>query len=294
MVAGCRARASDIGESIDALLGHYTRYSRSLLRHIPRWIPTPGHLKLKRALRRIRDTVQTIIVQKRAGLRDDANDLLSLLLLRARDDEGAGFSDQQLRDEAITMFVAGHETTALALSYALMLLAAHPDELAKAHAEVDSVLGSRAATAADMPKLKFCESVITESMRMHPPVWVFGREIAREITLDGHRFVPGEQIWCAAWLNHRDPRWFPDPMVFKPDRWTEQFKADLPRFAYFPFGGGPRVCIGNHFAMMESTLVLATILQKRTFTTGPNHQLVYEISATMRPKLGVRLIPSER
>jgi cytochrome P450 len=291
--SGLPREADGIGEAIDEVLDHYTNYSRSLLRYLPRWLPTPGNVKLERAIHHIRSVVDTIIAKKRSELNDEANDLLSLLL-RARDDEGTGFTNQQLRDEAITMFVAGHETTALALSYALMQLAANPDVLAKAHAEVDAVLGSRAATAADMTKLTLCASIITESMRLHPPVWVFGREVISRFELDGHMFVPGEQVWCSAWVNHRDPRWFADPLEFKPERWTAELEASLPRFAYFPFGGGPRVCIGNHFAMMEGALVLATILQKRTFTTGPNHQLVYEISATMRPKLGVRLVPHQR
>lgn len=285
--------ADQVGVALHTAMDYFMNYTRSIKRIIPKWLPIPAHLRMRKAIKTIDATLMQIIAQRRATLNEEAIDLVSLLL-RARDDEGSGLTDQQLRDEAITIFLAGHETVALALAYTLMLLAQHPEAQAKAHAEIDSVLRGRPATAADMPKLTFLEQIVTESMRLYPPAWIVAREPTKPYELCGYTLTTREQVWIPTWTVHRDARWFPEPTAFKPERWTAEMKEALPRFAYFPFGGGPRICIGNHFAMMEAVLGLATLLQERSYTLAPEHVLELECSVTMRPKHGVQLIPHAR
>lgn len=285
--------ADRVGAALHTAMDYFLNYTRSIKRIIPKWLPIPAHLRMRKAIKTIDATLMQIIAQRRATLNDDAIDLVSLLL-RARDDAGSGLTDQQLRDEAITIFLAGHETVAIALAYTLMLLAEHPEAQAKAHAEIDSVLQGRPATAADMPKLTFLEQIVNESMRLYPPAWIIAREPTAPYELHGHTLSTREQVWISTWVVHRDARWFPEPEAFKPERWSAEMKDGLPRFAYFPFGGGPRICIGNHFAMMEAVLGLATLLQKRGYKPAPEHRLELECSVTLRPKHGVWLVPHTR
>ncbi len=285
--------AENVGDALHTAMDYFLNYTRSMKRLIPKWLPIPAHLRMRKARNTIDATVMQVIAQRRAAASDEAIDLISLLL-KARDDEGSGLTDRQLRDEAITIFLAGHETTALALAYGLMLLAQHPEIQAKAHAEVDTVLAGRKASAADYPRLSFLDQIITETMRLYPPAWVVAREPSEVYDLAGLRIGTREQVWISQWIVHRDARWFPEPDAFKPERWTADMREQLPRFAYFPFGGGPRICIGNHFAQMEAVLVLATLLQARSYTQAPDHELRLECSVTMRPAKGVRLIPHAR
>ncbi|MEZ0312254.1 MAG: cytochrome P450 [Myxococcota bacterium] len=285
--------AEQVSVALHSAMDYFLHYSRSMKRLIPKWLPIPAHLRMRRAVKTIDGTLMQIIAARRAALTEDATDLLSLLL-RARDDEGAGLTDVQLRDEAVTAFVAGHETTALALAYTLMLLATHPEVQTRVHAELDAVLGSRRPTAADMGRLSYLDAVLSESLRLYPPAWGMAREAREPYTLGGHLVRKGDEVWTLVWLVHRDPRWFEEPEAFKPERWTPELRDKLPRYAYLPFGGGPRICIGSHFALMESLLVLATILQRRSFTTAPDHALALTCSMTLRPKHGVRLIPHAR
>lgn len=282
--------SEQVGEALHTAMDFFLNYSRSLKRLIPKWLPIPAHLRMRQVIKTIDRIIMQIIAQRRAALTDDATDLVSLLL-RARDDDGNGLTDAQLRDEAITIFLAGHETTALALAYSVMLLAQHPEVQARAHAEIDAVLQDRPATAADFGRLPYIESIISESMRLYPPAWAVAREASESCALGGHRIRKGDQIWISQWVVHHDARWFPEPNEFKPERWTLEMREKLPRFAYFPFGGGPRICIGNHFALMEAVLALATTLQHRSFTMGPSHKLELECAVTMRPKRGVKVVP---
>ncbi len=282
-----------VGSALQTAMDYFLNYTRSMKRLIPKWLPIPAHLRMRKAIKTIDATLMQVIAQRRATLSDDAIDLVSLLL-RARDDDGAGLTDTQLRDEAITIFLAGHETTALALAYSIMLLAEHPEIQAQAHAEVDSVLQGRSATAADYGKLPLLDQILSESMRLYPPAWIVAREATEAYHLGAYHVRPGEQVWISQWILHRDPRWFSEPNLFKPARWTSSMREQLPRFAYFPFGGGPRICIGNHFALMEALLLLATLLQERSFTLAPDHKLVLECSVTMRPAHGVKVIPHAR
>lgn len=285
--------AQNVGDALDKTMQFFTTVSRSVKRVIPKWLPTPSNLSLKRAVRELDRSVKSIIADKRAKNDPNANDLMSLLI-RARDEQGEGLSDAQLRDEAITIFLAGHETTALTLSYTLLALAERPEYQKRAHDEIDRVLEGRTPTLEDLPKLRFLDHVLSESMRLYPPAWVVAREATEPTVLGNYSIGVGDQVWVPLYSMHRDARYFPNAEAFDPDRWTPEFKESLPRFAFFPFGGGPRVCIGNHFAMMEAMLALATILQKRTFEVAPEHVTKLECSVTLRPALGVKLIPRLR
>ena len=170
-------------------------------------------------------------------------------------------TDDQLRDEAMTLFLAGHETTANTLAWAWYLLANHPEAEAKLHAELDQILGNRLPTVADLPRLPYTGMIITETLRIYPTVWMLGRESIEPVELGGYRLPVGLTVFMPQWTIHRDARWFDEPESFRPERWEpgRRLLEKLPRFAYFPFGGGPRVCIGNNFALMEAALLLATI-----------------------------------
>ena len=265
-------------------------------------IPTPTRARHFRAVREIDRVVYALIARGRerlkssAGLVADAErqsvggakDLLTLLLT-ARDDDGNSMSDQQLRDEVITLLLAGHETTALNLSWTWYLLAQHPEVEEKLHAELDSVLGGRLPCAADLPRLQYTDRVIREMLRLYPPAWRIFRRTEEPFAVGDYVLPPGSNIVLSQWVTQRDPRWFSEPERFYPDRWSEEAEARLPRFAYFPFGGGPRVCIGAGFAMMEATLLLATIAQHFRMRLAPNQRIEPLASITLRPKNGIRV-----
>jgi cytochrome P450 len=229
----------------------------------------------------------------RASAIGDAKDLLTLLLT-ARDDDGNSMSNQQLRDEVITLLLAGHETTALNLSWSWYLLAQHPEVEAKLHAELDSVLGGRLPSASDLPKLQYTDKVIRETLRLYPPAWRIFRRTEEQLQVGEYILPAGSNIVLSQWVTQRDPRWFSEPTRFNPERWNEDAAAKLPRFAYFPFGGGPRVCIGAGFAMMEATLLLATIAQRYRMRLMSNQRVEPLASITLRPKNGIRVSLEER
>lgn len=265
---------------------------------LPAWVPTPRNRRMNRAVEAIDGLLYRIIAERREAQAAGAaprDDLLGILLA-AQDDDGVGMEDRQLRDEAVTLFLAGHETTALALAHTLYLLSRVPDVERRVVAELREVLGDRPPTAADVKRLPYTERVLRESMRLFPPAWTTGREAAEAFELRGTTIPAGAQILMSPWVVHRDPRWFPNPEAFDPDRWRPERAAELPRYAYFPFGGGPRVCIGNHFAMMEATLVLAMVLQRYRVDLAPGQQLELEPSVTLRqkgPGLRARLVARE-
>ena len=203
-------------------------------------------------------------------------------------------TDQQLRDEVMTLFLAGHETTANALSWTLFLLSRHPEVDARLAAEIEVTLGGRAPVLGDLPKLPYVEQVVTEAMRLYPPVWLMSREVLEPFELRDVPFPKGTQIWMSQWVLHRDPRYFQDPEAFRPERWADGLAKRLPKFAYFPFGGGPRLCIGNAFAMMEATLLLAVLVQRLRFQLSPRARVVPFPSVTLRPRYGLEMRVSAR
>jgi cytochrome P450 len=282
--------AQEVGKSLELLLEIGANFRRTIF--VPHWLPTATNLRVKREVAQIENILYRIIGERRASGRD-AGDLLSMLL-SARDEDGSRMTDRQLRDEAITLFLAGHETTASTLSWTWWLLAENPAVEAKLHAELDAVLGDRAPTLDDLPKLAYAGHVITESLRLYPAAWGIARLVVEDHEIAGYPVTKGMGVAMAQWVVHRDPRWYEAPEEFRPDRWRDDRMKRLPRFAYFPFGGGPRQCIGNTFALMEATLILATIARKFRLRLVANHAVVPLASITLRPRHGVRVMLESR
>jgi cytochrome P450 len=277
--------APEVGENLQILLEFTLDFRRLLM--TPSWLPTRRNLQARRAVRNLTHIIDRIIQQRRAS-NDDAGDLLSLLI-HAQDEDGSRMTTQQLRDEALTLFLAGHETTASALSWTWLLLAQNPRVEQKLHAELDSVLAGRAPTLDDLAQLPYTSNVITESMRLYPPAWAMARLAIEDHTLDGYPVPKGTGISAITYVVHRDPRWYENPEEFLPERWEGDLLKKIPRFAYFPFGYGPRQCIGNSFALMEANLVLATLAQHFRFTLLPDHPVVPLASITLRPRHGLHV-----
>jgi cytochrome P450 len=255
-------------------------------------LPTPGHRQFYRSVGEIDQIIYRIIAERRTSA-SDKGDLLSMLL-EAPDEDGSQMTDAQLRDEVITLFLAGHETTALALSWTWFLLATNKDVEAKFHAELDSVLGGRLPALSDLQQLRYTEMIAKETMRLYPPAFGLGREAIEECEIGGYRVPRKAQIFTFQWATQRDPRFFDQPDEFIPDRWTPEFIEQLPKFAYFPFGGGPRFCIGNYFAMMEMMLLLATIGRRFKLELAPDAKVELYPAMSLRPKSGVRVVINER
>jgi cytochrome P450 len=250
-------------------------------------------LPIVRRYNRARATLDRLIyriIDERRRTPDDRGDLLSMLLLaRDEEDDGGRMSDAQVRDEAMTIFLAGHETTANALAFTWYLLAQNPGVERRLHEEIDATLGGRTATAADTALLPYARMVLAESMRMYPPAWAVGRRAMEDVEIGGYTIPKGTVVLFSQYLLHRDARFFPDPDRFDPDRWLPERQKGRPKFAYFPFGGGTRVCIGEAFAWMEGVLVLATLAGRwrmESLETGP---LPLQAAITLRPARGIRM-----
>jgi cytochrome P450 len=255
-------------------------------------LPTPTHRRFHALAKKIDNVVYRIISERRASGKDEG-DLLSMLLA-ARDEDGTQMSNRQLRDEVMTLFLAGHETTALTLAWAWYLLGTNPEAGKKFHAELDEMLGDRAPTAADLPRLKYTEQIAKESMRLYPPAYGLGREAIEDCEIGGYRVPKGTQVFMFQWATQRDPRFYDEPLAFRPERWTEDFIEQLPKYAYFPFGGGPRICIGASFAMMEIILCLATIGQKFRLELVPDHPVSIYPAMSLRPRDGIKVVVNNR
>jgi cytochrome P450 len=212
----------------------------------------------------------------------------------AEDDSGERMTDKQLRDEVMTLLLAGHETTANALSWTFWLLSLNLEAEAKLAEELGRVLGGRVPTMADLPNLPYVERVLKESMRLYPPAWVMGREAIGECEVGGYRVSAGTTALMSQWVMHRDPRYHHDPERFEPDRWSPEYEKVLPRFAYFPFSGGPRQCIGADFAMTEARLILAALAQRFKMELAPGQRVEPYPSITLRPQKGIRMTLAER
>ncbi len=257
-------------------------------------LPLPSVRRFHKARQRLDTTIYRIIEERRAS-GQDRGDLLSMLLL-AQDAEGDGGSmtDLQLRDEAMTLFLAGHETTANALTWAWYLLSQNPEAESKLDAELDTVLGSRLPEVTDMPRLVYTEKVLAESMRLYPPAWIIGRRALKDYEIPPYCIPKDSLVLMSQYLMHRDERFFPDSLMFDPERWTPEAKASRPKFSYFPFGGGPRQCIGEAFAWMEGILLLATLGQHWKMRLVPGHQVELQPLVTLRPKHGMRMVVQRR
>jgi cytochrome P450 len=275
------------------------RYASKLLMALPRLARLPIWPASRRFAEQVRalDRVLYALIEQRH--KSSGDDLLGLLLA-ARDEDGSRMSDEHVRDEVVTLFLAGHETTALALTFSLLLLSRHPEAEAALVAELREVLGDRPPEPEDLPRLRFTEAVVLEGLRLYPPAWSLGRSVRSPVSLGGVTLLPGQTVWLSPWVMHRDARWFPEPQRFRPERWLqgesggsggsggEGLRRRLPRCAYLPFGAGQRMCIGHSFAMTEAVLVLATWAQRFRFLVREPRRLELLTSVTLRPKGGLR------
>jgi cytochrome P450 len=258
---------------------------------IPEWIPTPGNVRYRRAMRRLDRIIYDAIREGRQSDGQSNGDEQSLLtaFLHAQQAYGFELTDRQLRDEMATLFFTGHETTGLALTWTLFLLGEHPEAEAKLVQELDSVLGDRPATLADLPRMSYLDWVIKESLRLYPPAYGVVREALSDCRVGGYTIPKGSTVAMFQWVVQRDGRFFDEPDAFRPERWAGGLIDRLPKFAYFPFAGGPRVCIGKEFALLETALVLATIMRRFHFRTVPGHRTWPLPSLTLRPEYGMRM-----
>jgi cytochrome P450 len=285
--------AERVGKAMGVITERFvTNASQALV--FPFDIPVIFARREWRAIHELNEIIGSIIRERRSS-NEQREDLLDMLL-RARDAEGKPMSDEQLRDEMMTLFLAGHETTAIALSWACYLISQNPEIEAKLAEELKNVLGERVPAPEDLPRLPYTEMVLKETLRLYPAVWGIGRRAIAECELGGYRVPAGSNIFILQWRTQRDARFFPDPERFEPERWREDpvRSGKIPRFAYFPFGGGPRVCVGASFAMMEATLLLAMIQQSYHLELCPNHPIEVFASVTLRPKHGIRMTAQSR
>lgn len=249
---------------------------------LPDRVPTPANLRLRRATRRLDAVIGRLLDDTRdAG--PEADHLMALLM-HARSEDGDRLSPRHLRDQAVTFLLAGHETTALALSWTFALLSRHTTVRDRLEAELATVLGGRHPTAADVDALPVTTGVLKEALRLYPPAYAFARQATADVTVDGVPVRKGTTVVVSQWVTHRDPRWFDRPEVFQPDRWDGDLEQRLPKFAYHPFGGGPHRCIGEHFAMLEATLALATIAQRYRLDLDPGVELTPEPLISLRAR----------
>ncbi|WP_435017724.1 cytochrome P450 [Tundrisphaera sp. TA3] len=286
------AESAAAGEAMDEVMRDFTARVMRFVR-LPDWVPTPANVRLARARRHLEGLLAGMIARRRAS-GEDRGDLLSMLLAAQDDGDGTGMTDRQLRDEAMTLFAAGHETTANTLAWIWYLLSLNPDAEAKLHAELDAVLDDRPPTFDDLPRLAYTEHVVNETLRLYPTVWLLGREAIEPTGVGGHPVAPGTTIYMSQWVIHRDPRFWDDPLAFRPDRWADGLAKRIPRYAFFPFGGGPRICIGNGFAMMEAVLLLAAIARKFRPILAPGARVVPVPTMTLRPESGLDVILEAR
>ena len=282
----------EVGDALATISRRFTGRG-GVFFQVPEKIPTPGNLRFRRAIRRLDALIYGIIHDRRASS-EDAGDLLSMLLAVRDEETGEGMTDRQLRDEAMTVFLAGHETTANTLSWTLYLLSGDPEVESRLQEELCEVLAGRPPTIDDLPRLRYTDMVVKESMRLYPPAWAFGREALADCEIGGYYVPAGTQLIVSQWVMHRDPRYYEEPGKFRPERWGDGSTESLPKYAYFPFGGGPRLCIGQSFAKMEAVLLLATIAQQFRLRSAPGERIAPQPSITLRPRNGMRMVLEKR
>jgi cytochrome P450 len=279
--------ANEVSEAVTTAMELFRRSTNPIGPLLER-LPLPSNRRFAEARQRLDGIVLGMIQQRRAS-GEDRGDLLSMLLL-AQDDAGrAAMTDTQVRDEAMTLFLAGHETTANLLTWTWYLLSQNPDAEARLHAELATVLGGRLPGFDDLPALPYLRMVLSESMRVYPPAYVVGRQAVVPYRLGPYTVPAGATILVSQYVVHHDPRWYPEPERFDPDRWTPEAQAGRPKFSYFPFGAGPRMCIGEQFAWTEASLVMATLAQRWQPRLVPGHPIALRPLVTLRPLYGMRM-----
>jgi cytochrome P450 len=290
----------DVGEEakrieapMEAVMKLGVKRMRSLIT-IPLWIPTTNNRKLKRAVKELDDVLFSIIKERRMEP-SEHTDLLGILMQAKDEENGLGMTDKQLRDELMTIFLAGHETTANLLSWTFYLLSQHPEVDEKLYTIIEELTQGKPITPELYPQLTYAQHIISESMRLYPPAYVIGRQVEEDIEIGPYQMRKGDMVLISQYVMHRNPTYYDNAEVFIPERFEDNFIKTLPSYAYFPFGGGPRVCIGNHFAMMEATLALATIVQKYRLTISADHHTVKpQPLVTLRPKRGLYMTLNNR
>jgi cytochrome P450 len=286
--ADVEAEAKEIGAALTDIMRLFERITTPFAWLLEK-LPLPSNYRFQKAKQRLDATIYRIINERRAsGV--DRGDLLSMLLM-SQDDEGdgTGMSDRQVRDEAMTLFLAGHETTANALTWTWYLLSQNPEVEARLHDEIDTVLGDRLPTADDVARLRYTEMVFAEAMRLYPPAWAIGRRALNDYQIDRYTIPARAIVLMSPYVMHHDARYYPEPDRFDPERWTMAAREARPKFSYFPFGGGPRVCIGEPFAWMEGVLLIATLAQEWRMRLAPEQRIAMQPMITLRPKFGMRM-----
>ncbi|MGG4266800.1 cytochrome P450 [Peribacillus simplex] len=282
-----------VGKPLESALRIAAKRMRSIFR-LPLWVPTKLNREYKKAIKSL-DQVIYYIIEKRKADTVKHEDMLGILMDARDAEDGLGMTSQQIRDELMTIFLAGHETTTNALSWALYALSKHPEVQSKLFSEVDSIIGRRTPKPDDFMKLPYTQNIIQETLRMYPPIYILSREADEDVEIGEYHFKKGDMILISSYVMQHNPNYFEQPESFIPERFENNFLKNLPMFAYLPFGGGPRVCIGNHFAMMEAVLVLACIAQRYRLKLAPDHHEVTPLpSLTLRPRRGLRMVVEER
>jgi cytochrome P450 len=256
---------------------------------VPDWVPTRENREYREAIDVLETVIDELVAERRgteSGDGDEPMDLLSILLrAKARGEQ----TDRQLRDELMTMLLAGHDTTALTLTYTWYLLSEHPDAKRQVHEELDRLLDGRPPTAADARQMEYVDRVLQEAMRLYPPVYMMFRQPRTDVRIGGYRIPEGAAVMLPQWVVHRSSRWYDDPGTFDPDRWTPDRRSARPRYAYFPFGAGPRHCIGKQFSLLEAKLILGTVAQRFSLDRVEEGPLALRGSLTMHPKDGMTM-----
>jgi cytochrome P450 len=291
-IAGLTLFGTEVGgesRAVGDALGRVQTFANSRLTQLiplPRALPLPSHRRFEKDAGTLDRVVRTI-VERRRREGGEHHDLLQMLMDARDEDTGERMSDTQLRDEVMTLLLAGHETTASALAWTVMLLSQNPDVRRNLEAELSRELSGRTPTVEDLPKLALTRRVVDESLRLYPPAWIFSRAAIQDDVVGGFRVPKGSYVLIVPWVLHRHPKLWDNPDAFDPDRFLPERERERPRFTFFPFGGGPRQCIGNQFALMELVLVLATLLQRVRLDLAPGHPLTPAPAITLRPRPGV-------
>ncbi|MCG5218996.1 cytochrome P450 [Streptosporangium sp. KLBMP 9127] len=275
--------AAAVGQALDVASREIGAEFRGITMFLPPWLATPGRRRLKAAIPEIESVLYRIIDERHTTHPDGRPDDLLALLMDARDDEGRPMSDTQLRDETMSLYIAGHETTGNTLVWAYLLLSRHSEARERMAAEITEVVGDRLPTMNDYRSLPYTEAVVKETLRLYPPAWLLPVRATVDVEIASHRIHAGTDVWMSQWATHRDPRWFTHPEEFRPERFLGETARTIPNFAWFPFGGGPHVCLGSRFALVEAVLILATIAQRFHLHIDPALDLPPRPLLTLQP-----------
>lgn len=284
--ADVRDEAREIGDALEVMLHDVSEATRKVVR-LPEWVPTPARARTRHSIDTLNQITMQVINDRRAS-GEDQGDLLSMLLM-AQDEDGIGMNDTQVRDEVLTLFLAGHETAANALTWTWYLLAQHPEIEAKMHEEIDQALGGRLPTLDDLVNMPYTLMIFKEAMRLYPPAWGFSRQAIEDVEIGGYTIPRKSGVMIVPYVIHRNPAIWDDPERFDPQRFSPENEKSIPRYGYLPFGGGARICIGNSFALMEGHLVLATIAQRFRLVRRSDKIVEPEPLLTLRPKHGLQM-----